>query len=280
MGTGKLFKLTYTGIMIFFALLITGTGIRTALGAEKMHKYAKQKQRVKNGALGQSRSGISQTMSRLEQKTDDLEALSQNLEGRVNMLSSEKDKLNRAFAQMRIKQLTLEKEQAKLKKRETSLEVAYKNLSRKVYVAKTSKKSKTVTQKKLAAKTVQKKTSARHKSIAQKTTDKSTTVAEKSESPPVLPAYSPIVSENKVSEGKKEETVNDADIKKINEKGIEYGKKGMYDAAIKEFRKVASIEPNVANVHYNLGLAYKKKGMVSDADKEFAEYERLKGQNN
>ena len=50
----------------------------------------------------------------------------------------------------------------------------------------------------------------------------------------------------------------------------------MYDEAIKEFRKVAAIEPNMANVHYNLGLAYKKKGMLSEADNEFAEYERLK----
>ena len=69
-------------------------------------------------------------------------------------------------------------------------------------------------------------------------------------------------------------------MKKINERGIEYGKKGMYDQAIKEFQKVAAIEPNVANAHYNLGLAYKKKGMLTESDKEFAEYERLKSQNN
>ncbi|MEK6730376.1 MAG: tetratricopeptide repeat protein, partial [Planctomycetota bacterium] len=66
-----------------------------------------------------------------------------------------------------------------------------------------------------------------------------------------------------------------SDVKKINERGIEYGKQGKYDEAIKEFHKVVAIEPDIANVHYNLGLAYKKKGMNDEADKEFAEYERL-----
>ena len=50
----------------------------------------------------------------------------------------------------------------------------------------------------------------------------------------------------------------------------------MYSESIREFQKVAAIEPNMPNVHYNLGLAYKKKGMITEAEKEFAEYERLK----
>ncbi|MBE7444286.1 MAG: hypothetical protein HS132_03225 [Planctomycetia bacterium] len=65
--------------------------------------------------------------------------MSQNLEGRVNMLASEKDTLNKAYLQMKVRQSMLEKDHTKLKKKTTSLEVAYKKLSSKVNVAKTSK---------------------------------------------------------------------------------------------------------------------------------------------
>lgn len=282
MMTGKVMKLKYIEIVVLLALLITATNGKIALSEENSYKYAKQSERFKSSAFTQFRSGFSRTIGGLEQKSDNLEAMSQNLEGRVNMLASEKDKLNKAYTQMKVKQSALEKEHAKLKKKATSLEVAYKKLSSKVNVAKTSKKLKPVAQKKSGAKTAQKKTPMKPKSTAKKASATGTKDIshEKVESTSHVQVYPPVLAEGKKSEERQGEKGSGIDIKKINEKGIDYGKKGMYDEAIKEFQKVAVIEPDMANAHYNLGLAYKKKGMRSDADREFAEYERLKGQNN
>jgi len=277
---GKLHKLKYFELPVLLALFLLMVNSKIALGVENPYKYAKHEARFQKSGFSRFQTGLSQSISGLEQKSDNLEAMNQNLEGRINMLASEKDKLNKAYAQMKVKQSTLEKEHAKLKKKATSLEVAYKKLSSKVNVAKASKKPKAVAQKKAATKTAQKKTSTKPKSMAKTVSGKKVSSIEKTEGTSTLQSYPPIVPEGKISEEQKRETVSGLDIKKINEKGIEYGKKGMYDQAIKEFQKVAAIEPNMANVHYNLGLAYKKKGMLSDANREFAEYERLKGQNN
>ena len=253
-------KLTkYVALIVPLISLASVAYLKTAHGVENPYKYAKQDERFQKSAMHRFRTGLSQTINGLEQKSDNLEAMNQNLEGRINMLASEKDKLNKAYAQIKAKQSTLEKEHVKLKKKTTSPEVAYKKLSSKSKVAATPKKTKAAA----------KKTAAKKTSTIQNVEDTSPVQS----SPPVVPA-------GRISEERQNEVAGGLDIKKINEKGIEYGKKGMYDEAIKEFRKVAAIEPNMANVHYNLGLAYKKKGMLSEADNEFAEYERLKKQSN
>ncbi|HHT9111490.1 MAG TPA: tetratricopeptide repeat protein, partial [Candidatus Brocadiaceae bacterium] len=198
------------------------------------------------------------------------------------------------LAQVKVKQSTMEKEQVKLRKRATSLEVAYKKISGKNKVATSSKKTKPVAKKTSATKVTQKKSSAKPQSVTKKTPGTST---RKTESPKVSTResekiedtnapqpYSPAPTSEKPapvekpSEEQKTASAHESDVKRINEKGIEYGRQGKYDEAIREFQKVAAIEPNMANIHYNLGLAYKKKGMAADAEKEFAEYERLKGQ--
>lgn len=279
---GKLLKLKHIKIGVLLAFLITAINDKIALSVENSYKYEKQSERFKSSAFTQFQSGLGRTIGGLEQKSDNLEAMSQNLEGRVNMLASEKDKLSKAYTQMKVKQSTLEKEHAKLKKKATSLEVAYKKLSSKVNVAKTSKKPKSVAQKKSGVKTAQKKTTTKPKGVAKKASAAGTKDigSKKTEITSPVQVYPAVLAEGKKSEDQKGEKGSDIDIKKINEKGIDYGKKGMYDEAIREFQKVATIEPDMANVHYNLGLAYKKKGMQSDANREFAEYERLKGQNN
>ncbi|TVM00351.1 MAG: hypothetical protein CV087_14585 [Candidatus Brocadia sp. WS118] len=266
-------------VMLFVVLLLSLTG-KTGLSEENSYKYLKQAERIKRSAFSRFQAGLHHTIVELEQKSDNLEAMNQNLEGRVNMLASEKDKLSKAHAQMRVKQSALEKEHAKLKKKTGSLEVAYKKLSNKVSVASTPKKTKSVAQKKSGTKTTQKKASAKKQTTVKTATGKKDSHREKTEITSSLPSYPPRATEVKKPEEIKSVKVDELDIKKINERGIDYGKKGMYDAAIKEFQKVAAAEPNMANIHYNLGLAYKKKGMQSDADREFAEYERLKGQNN
>jgi len=188
------------------------------------------------------------------------------------MLAAEKDKLNKAYVQMKAKQSALEKEHAKLKKRTSSLEVAYKKTAGKNKVATTSKKAKTPA-KKTTAKSSQKGKStsktASNKVSSTGTGDMSTAQTQ----PPVATVEEP-------SGMQRGDDTSAIDIKKINEKGVAYGKKGMYDEAIREFQKVAAMEPNTANIHYNLGLAYKKKGMLAEAEKEFTEYERLKNQSN
>lgn len=276
----RLPKLKYIELLIFFILLILTVDSKIVHGVENLYKYTKHEERFRKSSFNKFHSGLSHTIGGLEEKSDNLEAMNQNLEGRVNMLASEKDKLNKAYAQIKTKQSAMEKEHVKLKKKAASLEVAYKKLSSKVNVAKTSKKPKPVAKKKSVTKTTQKKASAKSKGIAKKASGKNISGAGKKETTSIVQSYPPIAPEVKATAEQKGPEGTGLDIKKINEKGIEYGKKGMYDQAIKEFQKVAAIEPNVANVHYNLGLAYKKKGMISDANREFAEYERLKGQNN
>ena len=272
----------YVALVVPLIALSSFAYIKTVHGVENPYKYAKQEERFQRSELHQFQTGLSRTINGLEQKSDNFEAMNQNLEGRINMLASEKDKLNKAYAQMKAKQSTLEKEHVKLKKKATSLEVAYKKLSTKSKVAATPKKTKVAAKKTSVAPKTMKKASAKPKSTAQKTAGKKTSSIQNVEDTSSLqsPPSIPVASAEKTSEERKDEVVGGVDVKKINEKGIEYGKKGMYDQAIKEFQKVAAIEPNMANVHYNLGLAYKKKGMLSEADNEFTEYERLKKQSN
>lgn len=276
----RLLKFKSVRLFIFFVLLLLIADSSMVYGVENSYKYIRQEERFKKSSFSKFQNGLSQTINGLEQKTDDLEAMNQNLEGRVNMLTSEKDKLNKAYAQVKARQSNLEKEHDRLKKKAASLEVAYKKLSSKVNVAKTSKKPKSVAQKKSVTKTTQKKSGTQSGSTAKTSSDKKISGTVKQETKAIAQPYPPIVPEVEVSEEQKGEEVSGVDIRKINERGIEYGRKGMYDQAIKEFHKVVAIEPNLANVHYNLGLAYKKKGMPSEANREFAEYERLKGQNN
>ena len=230
-------------------LLTSVAYLNITLGEENPYKHEKFEKRFQNSAMHQFNTGLSQTINDLDQKADNLEAMNQNLEGRINMLASEKDKLNKAYAQMKAKQSALEKEHATLKK--------------KTSVAKSPQKSKT---------------STKATSTSQKSSDKKVSSSSNIEDTSNLQSYPPPAG--KISEEQKGARVGGIDVKKLNEKGIEYGKKGMYEEAIKEFQKVAAIEPNMANVHYNLGLAYKKKGMLSEAEKEFTEYERLKKQEN
>ncbi|MDE1889892.1 MAG: tetratricopeptide repeat protein [Planctomycetota bacterium] len=272
-------KLFYVALVIPFISLVLAVDSKIIFGVENSYKYAKQLERFQRSAFHQFKSGLQQTFDELEQKSDNLEAMNQNLEGRVNVLSSEKDKLNKTLAQVKTKQSTLEKEHTKLKKKATSLEVAYKKLSGKGNVASTSKKAKKLAAKKTSVAKNAKKKSTVPKSTAKKTVGNKVSSAEKQEEN-ALSSYPTTADAGKLPEEQKKEAVGGLDAKKINERGIEYGKKGMYDQAIKEFRKVAEIEPNMANAHYNLGLAYKKKGMLAEANKEFAEYERLKSQNN
>ncbi|MCC6326148.1 MAG: tetratricopeptide repeat protein [Candidatus Brocadia sp.] len=269
--------------LLFVIVMQPFTG-KISSGEENAYKYSKQAERFKKSSFSRFQTDLHRALYKLEEKSDNLEAMNQNLEGRVNMLSSENDKLSKAHTQMRVKQATLEKEQARMKKQAASLEAAYKKLSNRAYAVKAPKKTKSVAQKKSGKKTTQKKTSVTKKGAAKTKmatkTGKKTPQSEKTETTSSPDSYSQRVADVTKPEEVKGAEDYGLDIKKTNEKGIEYGKKGMYDEAIREFQKVASAEPNLANVHYNLGLAYKKKGMRTEADREFAEYERLKGQNN
>ena len=51
--------------------------------------------------------------------------------------------------------------------------------------------------------------------------------------------------------------------------GMAYGKKGMYDEAIIEYRKAIELNPNYTETHDNLGMAYGKKGMYDEAIIEY-----------
>ncbi len=251
----------------------------TTLGSENQYKYKIQEERFKRSSFKRFGIDLNQTINGLEQKSDDLEAMNQNLEGRVNMLSTEKDKLKQAYAHIRAKQSALEKEHVNLKKRAASLEVAYKKLSSKKNVATQPPKPKPVAKKTTTTKVTQKKANTKSNNIAKSTKSKKASTLKKAESSSPLQSNPTKVSGN-ISIEQKDTIAGGLDIKKINEKGIEYGKKGMYDEAIKEFQRVVAADPKVANAHYNLGLAYKKKGMIAEANKEFAEYERISKQAN
>lgn len=259
--------------------LATIANLKTVFSAEN-YKHQVQEERLKKSSFKQFGVGLNQSFNVLEQRSDDLEAMSQNLEGRVNALATEKDKLKQAYVQVKTKQSALEKEHANLKKKATSLEIAYKKLSSKVNVSTKSQKTKPVAKKIAPAKVTQKTTSTKSKGVAKNTASKKASTPKKAEaSSSPLQSYPSKIPENTDRE-QREEVYGGLDIKEINEKGVEYGKKGMYDEAIKEFRRVVTIEPEAANAHYNLGLAYKKKGMLTEANREFAEYERLSGQTN
>ncbi len=266
--------------MILSALVSQMANVKTASGVDNPYKYEKFRERFQNSSFRRYQNALKQSFDGLEQKTDNLEVMNQNLEGKVGVLTSEKDKLNKAYALMKTKQSALEKEQTKLKSKATSLEVAYKKLSNKVTAASASKKPKT-TAKKTAAKAPSKSSPKKSKSTGAKEAKPKFPISQnKEELPQGIKPYPPASAAGKTADNQRENANGNVDVKKINEKGIEYGKKGMYDDAIREFQKAAAIEPNMANVHYNLGLAYKKKGMLAESEKEFSEYERLKGQGN
>ncbi len=65
-----------------------------------------------------------------------------------------------------------------------------------------------------------------------------------------------------------------------NEKGDLYLRKGMYYAAMEEYKKAIAADPNNAIAHFNLSIAYDKKGMKEEADAEYAIYKRLKPKRN
>lgn len=263
--------------VISVVFLSSVTYFETAYGVGNSYKFEKQEVRFQNSSHSKFQAGLSKTLNDLDQKSDNLEAMNQNLEGRINMLAMEKDKLNKAYAQMKTKLSVLEKEHALLKKKAAFLETAYKKLSAKTNVAAAPKKPQVTAKKPSVAQKTPAKVSAKPQSTKQKTVARNTTNTHKSgEQASSVKVSSPVVSAGRISEERPQGAVDGVDVKKVNEKGIEYGKKGMYDEAIKEFQKVATMNPEMPNIHYNLGLAYKKKGMMAEAEKEFAEYERLK----
>ena len=106
----KMKRLTkYVALIVPLISLSSVAYIKTVHGVENPYKYTKQKERFQKSELHQFQTGLGQTLNGLEQKSDNLEAMNQNLEGRINMFASEKDKLNKAYAQMKAKQPTLEK---------------------------------------------------------------------------------------------------------------------------------------------------------------------------
>src|SRR3989338_672711 len=53
------------------------------------------------------------------------------------------------------------------------------------------------------------------------------------------------------------------------EKGVEFGKRGMYGEAIDEFTRIINAEPNNANAYVNRGLAYRMKGEIDQAISDY-----------
>ena len=53
--------------------------------------------------------------------------------------------------------------------------------------------------------------------------------------------------------------------------GVSYGKKGLLDNEILQYRKVLDLNPNSAEAHFNLGIAYGEKKMI---DKQVSEYRK------
>lgn len=61
-----------------------------------------------------------------------------------------------------------------------------------------------------------------------------------------------------------------------NEVGDLYLRKGMYDEAMREYKKAIEVDPNCAIAHFNLSIIYDKKDMQEEADREFATYKKLR----
>lgn len=294
-------------VILTIPLVLIATGHARTFGEGPY----KQERQEKRSLVHRSETKSGQSFNGLKQKTDNLDTMNQNPEGRGNALSSEKDKSKKPYAKTKAKQFAMKKENKKQKNRTASQEVANRKVSSKTRVAKSSKPSakkassvKTAKKNKTGAKSAKaarkdkpgtksvKKTQKNKHLTAQKSANKRVasvkaertediTVQEPQSLAPRVPAEPVMsISEKQDAIKRETETVGELDVKRINEKGIEYGKQGKYDAAIKEFQKVAAVEPNMPNIHYNLGLAYKKKGMRSEAEREFGEYERLKGQAN
>ncbi|MGQ3683605.1 MAG: tetratricopeptide repeat protein [Candidatus Loosdrechtia sp.] len=285
----KVVKVIIIPLISLIALITIGYNV--TFGWENPYKFEKQEKRFQDSALRHFKITLDNNFTTLERKASNLEAANQNLQEKVSAISSEKDKLSRAYAQLQAKQSALENEHNSLKRKTASLEVAYKRLE--VAYNKLLKEKTQIVKRPVgsASAVTTQKTQTSTRSTTQKTAEKKPSVAEMNkgsvspepqaplQKPTVSPAQVTMVSEEQRRETVRqpERTVSELDITKINERGIEYGKRGMYDEAIKEFQKVAALEPNTPNVYYNLGLAYRKKGMKAEAEKAFAEYERLKG---
>ena len=56
---------------------------------------------------------------------------------------------------------------------------------------------------------------------------------------------------------------------RLNNKGIEYAKKGMFDEAIVEYTKAIQMNPNASSTYTNRGNAYYDKGSVEQAISDF-----------
>lgn len=240
---------------------------------------------------------------RLEGRVDTLNEEGNALRKTCSQMKSKQTALEQDQARLKKKTNSLEasyKKQANKNKGTTAAKkqkpVAEKGAASKLQKAKKgarngSRGQKTTTKKTSSAKTSQSYTSTQktpeiahierepvESHAAERRVITSTKSVESASAPQKLPNIAPIEREPVEKHAAGRRAVNmagDSDVKKINERGIEYGKQGKYDEAINEFHKVVAIEPDIANVHYNLALAYKKKGMNAEADKEFAEYERL-----
>jgi tetratricopeptide (TPR) repeat protein len=53
----------------------------------------------------------------------------------------------------------------------------------------------------------------------------------------------------------------------------------MYDEAILEYKKVIESNPNLPDVHYNLGVVYREKGMLLQAKREVSLYKKMNRRN-
>lgn len=97
------------------------------------------------------------------------------------------------------------------------------------------------------------------------------------------PSTPPSLRENKPTTGKEaapQIAVNSDNADVHNEIGDLYLRKGMYDEAIKEYKKAIETDPNCAIAHFNLSIVYDKKGMKEEAEREFATYKKLKPKRN
>ena len=52
-------------------------------------------------------------------------------------------------------------------------------------------------------------------------------------------------------------------------RGVAYGKKGLYDQAIVDFNKAVELNPRDATAYYNRGISYGKKGQYDQAIVDF-----------
>ena len=61
-----------------------------------------------------------------------------------------------------------------------------------------------------------------------------------------------------------------------NNRGITYGEKDEYDAAIKDYSEAIRLKPDYAKAYNNRGVAYRETGDNAKADADFAKEKELK----